>query len=710
MAPTPPTPEQLAAWAEAEAAAERELAAADAAKLETAAPTTAAPAAPTGRPGGLLKRAATVLGLGLLCAGGPIASAVYFWAKPAPAAEAPSAVAEKAEPGPLHPNAIDELIRAGAFAEALTACRRPGPELPPQQQRQRAYREALCLEALGQVKEADEMYHKAEPADGDRAAWARALLGRARCALATDDLTGAQQYLDRVALRSGHPDCTGTHVVEECALMRARIAAARMGAVRALDPFDPEALAWPGLGGALDLYLDWLPADTLPAASSGLPDGPSALAVRRGASGFEVTAHTTERPVADAVRALAEAAGLTLQLPSTLALPKDATALDVQGMPLGDVLGALLGTSGIGWKIEGDVLALAPAADAAHTPAAAEKALRSALVSAPGHPRAHAARIWLANFDVVARRPREALKVYQQVLDAVPPLPEAPYAAYNLGLVELRSGELLSARSRFVDLVDRAPRSRWADYGWWWAGRTNLDTGDTASARKAFRAALGNRTREIASAVALGACACALLDDNDEEARTALEEGRVATRESHIALWTAFENLLRYRGAPTAGRRNTLLSALREADDGRVLGPGGAYLAGRVYRDLGMPDQMVALYDKATESIRGPLAVRMTFDAAAWYDLSDRFESARQRYRAVAATDPKGLGSQAELRLAALALRTGNADECLRRCRGLLDRSGAHRTEVLALMGRGYEVKRNYRFAAECFAGRVPLE
>ena len=177
-----------------------------------------------------------------------------------------------------------------------------------------------------------------------------------------------------------------------------------------------------------------------------------------------------------------------------------------------------------------------------------------------------------------------------------------------------------------------------------------------------------------------------------------------------MALWTAFEGLLRYRLAPTPGRKNTLLSTLREADNGSALGPFGAYLAGRVYRDLGMPDAMVALYDRATESIRGPLAVRMTFDAAGWYDLSERTEPARRRYRAVAVTDPKGLGTVAELRLAALALRTGDPDECLRRCRGLLGRPGTDRAEVLVLMGRGYELKRNYRFAAECFAGRVPPE
>ena len=177
-----------------------------------------------------------------------------------------------------------------------------------------------------------------------------------------------------------------------------------------------------------------------------------------------------------------------------------------------------------------------------------------------------------------------------------------------------------------------------------------------------------------------------------------------------MALKTALETLLRYRAMPTPGRKKLVLDALREASDGRSLGPGGTYLIGRVYRDLGMPEKTAAMFDAATDTIRGPLAVRMTFEAAEWYDLIDRREAARPRYLAVAATDPKGLGPKAVLKLAGIALRAGHADECIRRCRAIADRPGVDRSEVLALMGRGYEARRNYRQAAECFAGHVPTD
>ena len=44
------------------------------------------------------------------------------------------------------------------------------------------------------------------------------------------------------------------------------------------------------------------------------------------------------------------------------------------------------------------------------------------------------------------------------------------------------------------------------------------------------------------------------------------------------------------------------------------------------------------------------------------------------------------------------------------RCRAIADLSNVERSEVLALMGRAYEARRNYRHAAECFAGRVPTD
>ncbi|MFM8270968.1 MAG: hypothetical protein ACKODX_01330, partial [Gemmata sp.] len=351
-APSPSAIRKLEEWNRAQEEAERELAAADAAAAGVAAAAVAPAAEASGaaaapRRAGALKRVLPAVAVAALCAGGPVASALYFWTKPKPKQET-KAEAEPPPPEPVTPDSVDALIRGGAFADALAACRRPGPEPTAPQRRAWAYREAVCLEGLGRLQEAAEHYRKSEPPDGDRAMWARALLVLARCALAADDIDAAQKYVSRVALRSGHADCAGTHVAEECAFMRARLAAARMGAVRALDPFDPSAVAWPGLGGSHDEYLEWLPPDTPAAAGAAAPGATNVFEVRRTDDGFEVTAHAAERPAADAVVAIAAAAGLKLQLDAATAalLKKDASAIDVNALLLAEVLAAMLGPAG----------------------------------------------------------------------------------------------------------------------------------------------------------------------------------------------------------------------------------------------------------------------------------------------------------------------------------------------------------------------------
>jgi hypothetical protein len=170
---------------------------------------------------------------------------MLFWKPPkhAPSEHTVEAAEHAAEPIPL--DVIDVLIRAGSYSDALAQCRRMMVEAPVSRHRPLAYREALCLEALGRLKEAGAAYHRAEPQSGDRGAWAVAVLGQARCAVARGDLSTANDHLDRVAVRTGHPDCVATHIAEECQVLRARVEILGSGTVVAMDPLEPRGLAWP---------------------------------------------------------------------------------------------------------------------------------------------------------------------------------------------------------------------------------------------------------------------------------------------------------------------------------------------------------------------------------------------------------------------------------------------------------------------------------
>ncbi|MBP3956834.1 hypothetical protein J8F10_16290 [Gemmata sp. G18] len=744
--PPPPSAEALAAWAAAEAEAERELAEADAAAAAEAAAAAAkgssAPAAPSapvhGRRPPLFARVLGTAGrfagaaLFLVCVGGGVAGGIAYTNKMKHAA-AEAAAAEAEEHAAAHPEGahahtkggpghgpadtslatrIDTLIRSASFPEALELVRSAprntfGPDAGPL-----AYREALCLEGLGKWKDANAAFKKAE-ADTNVAASARALLGRARCAIATDAPQEARAIADRVLLRSGHPECRGSKVYEDALHLRAQIAVREIGGGRAIDALNADALAWPAMHVTADKCLEWLPTEAAPV--SPVPDaGRDLVEFRRNAEAQgapEVTVRLSVRPAIQVVRAVAKAAGLTVRAENDVVTALTATVgpVEVERLPLGEVLSAVTERAGVVWDIRGETLVLTRGTRATDADATAD-ALRRIVALAPEHPAIGATRVTLANVDLRAGRFRAATLGYKQVLENAGTTPEVTHAAYNLGLLELKDGNRIGARARFLEVIDRAPGTYWADTGWYWIGRTHLDGDAPELARRAYLTALDGGTKDTTSAAALSIIVCDLLAGNDEGATERLRDTRFSTRESHANVVAFFEALVQYRIAPTESRRERLLAAIRSADEARGLGPAGAYFMGRVYLELGMAQQMSDLYDATIETARGPIALRMLFDTAERFDrLNDR-KLARSRYLAIAAADPEGLGALAELRLAAMAAREGQGADAVRRCQAIVNRPGVPRAELLTVMGRGYELQRKHGLAAECFAGRVPSE
>jgi tetratricopeptide (TPR) repeat protein len=349
---------------------------------------------------------------------------------------------------------------------------------------------------------------------------------------------------------------------------------------------------------------------------------------------------------------------------------------------------------------------------AKHPPSweAAARLLRLAVMAADDHPAERAIWVTLGNIYFQIGRFNDANRSYRKVQDRLGFAPEAVYAAYNLGLLELRQSNFHAAQARFLEVIDRAPATHWADYSWWWLARTHLDAGDFALARQPLQTALAGRTKEVASAAVLAICACHLLDGDSISARVLLQNHRISNRESHIVLLELFEATLRYRAAPSELRADAVLSAIPPAQQARALGPLGVFLTGQIYSELNQHEKMIHLYDDEAIRIHGQLAVRMTFEAARRFDQLDLRYQARQRYLAVTVMDPEGFGPLAQLRVADLAGRDGRGVECVQRCRKLIDRPGIERAELLAIMGHGYELQKKYRQAAECFAGQVPRD
>jgi tetratricopeptide (TPR) repeat protein len=419
-------------------------------------------------------------------------------------------------------------------------------------------------------------------------------------------------------------------------------------------------------------------------------------------------------PLEEHLNAVAKAAGRKLHVDkssgSKLATP--APEVKVVRAPVGAVLTALCRPAGLSWRMTQDTLTVE---DAAAAPEATNResvinALRLGLALAENHPRARAARITLANLHAGLGQVRAARDQYLRFLDADTHAEEAVYAAFNLGLLELSGGNWNEARARFLDTVDYGPGAHWADHGYWWIGRTMLDQGDTENARKSWLRARGGRTPTTSSAACIGLTACALLDEQTEEA-IALSRGfRPARNDTHEALADFLSALLEYRGRPSDLRADKVSQALEAVGEGELLGASGYLLAAQVYREIGRHDRAAGVSDAAGERTHGKLSLRLTFEAAERYDQLDLRAEARKRYAVVAATDTQEFGPKAAFRMANLALRDGRGGECVQRCRTLIGNSVVDQNELLDVMGRGYELLKQYRRAAECFAGRVPAE
>jgi tetratricopeptide (TPR) repeat protein len=204
-----------------------------------------------------------------------------------------------------------------------------------------------------------------------------------------------------------------------------------------------------------------------------------------------------------------------------------------------------------------------------------------------------------------------------------------------------------------------------------------------------------------------------LLEDNPRAANAVLLENREHLRNARFAPPAALVGAYaRYSMVAERKQRERqaadLLAAILATRGDTVLGVAGQWLAGMAYADLGMPEQMAEVLERALPLARRQLAGEMSFALANyWYNTGQRAK-ANLLYDSLAGTKTP-LAAKAKLRLAEAALEDNNPDDCLQRCHAILsDDPPADATVVLTLMGKAFERKGNFRQAADCFAGRIP--
>lgn len=332
------------------------------------------------------------------------------------------------------------------------------------------------------------------------------------------------------------------------------------------------------------------------------------------------------------------------------------------------------------------------------------------LAADPPHPDQPTVRLACANLLFRAGQLDAAAREYKRLRESHPP-PAVQFAAtYNLGLVRHHKGEWALARQLFTDAADVAPGAPSAGLGWWWVGRTLLDTGDTDGCRQAWGRAEVAADKEVSSAVLVGKVFLLLMAGESERAAKLFHGKKVANSDPQPAVADAFACYFRYADTSSATRGEALAKAVRMADGGQPFGPAGQWLFGGWLGETGHADEMAAVYEKASETARGPWAVRFALATADHLLASGKTDEAAPRFAAVAAADAAASGDRARVRLAEIALREGRPAECVRYARAVLARDHEDRDEVLRLLGRGYEMLNRPRAAAECFAGRLPQQ
>jgi tetratricopeptide (TPR) repeat protein len=756
-----------------------------------------APAEPVAtKKGGLAKKLVLLVPLGLMPIG-------YFGSKLLTAAPAPAGH-ETAHAH--HSITIDESILDGQFESALKRIRTGHTDLSADGRAALRFREALCLEALGQAAEAVEAYAALADATPDTPRGVAARLGQVRSLRQAGRAADAHRAIAALILRTGR-SAHDADLLAEILVAKADLELGLVPEPPKPHPFQPTGLAAGPRRPNYEHYLRW--AGRLPeehghkpakgdahghdAHSHGTADGhghaapkkddhhaapkktdhppakapdahhdhplakpdhpapkkddhgrppekhdPHAVAFLDDHHGeakpepktaaahltLGPGAHLLERPVTGravatevpaAIAEVAAAAGLRVRTEAGVAERLAGRVADVQlhEVWLADVLDALTDPYDVSWRVEAQTLVLSiEQTDSARQRDRVRRTAAMALAAAPEHVWRPGIMIALGNLDFTEGKWKAAGEWYTRVLTDMPNRPEAAQAAYNLGLMHLRTGDRAKAREQFMGVVDRDPGGKWAGLAYWWIGRSHLDADESAAAIRAFdQSVAAAPTAATGPAAALGTCLAYFRKGEYADGLAALKPFKARLREPDLKPTAALlDSYGRYRLAERpkrTGESEDLLYAVMNAGDESLLGPAQTYILGLACREFAFGPRMRALFEKAVPEFRGPLAVRMVSHLADDYlEAGDRAK-AREWLLVAAAADRGAVGRKARMHLAEMALAMGRPVEGLGYAREALA-DGAEKAQALRLMGQAYEARRDFARAAKCFAGEVP--
>jgi tetratricopeptide (TPR) repeat protein len=331
--------------------------------------------------------------------------------------------------------------------------------------------------------------------------------------------------------------------------------------------------------------------------------------------------------------------------------------LACRGIAVRDLLHWLALPHGLAVEVEGRTLtlrplaALPPAGARASRKAEAQQALKAALAAARDHPFVGDVYVALGNLVAHGGKAAQPAGWFERLAREQPRSGALAAAFYNLGLLRLRQGDRLAARAAFFRAIDHAPGSELVGLCRWWVGRSCLDEKDLLGALAPLSRARQAAGPEDIPAAVLGLACLHLIEGQPAQALKQLHGHKAAIRRRPFAGAAAFlDAYARHRlllGDPKKSPPvlAELVAVLLEPHEAPWLGPALPYLEGQAMRELGLNQEMVALYDRATRSLQGPLADEMNLQSAEVLVKAGRPVDARPRLEALAKVPSPRRGS-----------------------------------------------------------------
>jgi TolA-binding protein len=632
----------------------------------------------------------------------------------------------------------DALVREGRYESALAIYQPLTLGAAASLRDVLNYRLALCQEGMGRWDQALATYRTLSGRGPVSRAATAAQLGQARTWIRLKRPAEAKDLLYDLMLRSADPNLREHVIVDATRASRssqALLADARYLLALALtleagrpgrpSPLNDSLASHTATDWAVERLLD-AAAPTQERAPAVMESPQDVLMVQRLRSGAEdnlVRASIRRAPVSEVINQLADKCGLKPRWTARaehLAAGRTCT-LQIDNLPLPDVLRALADPPGLLWKIEADKLELSAEQEAdrealiAYRVSVARRGLRDAILKYPGNPMTPAAYLELGNIETGANRLKEAIAWYERLIRELPRSPVVIEAYYNLGVSEHRIGDFDAARKAFYQVADRAPGHELAPLAYLRVGQLYLEQYDPEHALVPLRRAVAVSTgSQVQGASIVTLAAASLMLDNPRAAMATLLQNRSGVnREPYRTMASFLDSLARCR--VTKDRKelrresSVLLGALLAVQEGRALGPVGKLLVGQAYRELGMSEQMAAVYEKALHDLRGPIAAEMTYSLADYWLTIDKKPAAVGLLASLAGSRDRRWAPRARLRLAEIALEEKQPEQCLLWCRQLLREPNPKELPAIwRLMGRACEQKGDHARAASYYRGEMP--